>query len=120
MLCGKDHTTNYRGCDVYQKKLKEQPKKSSVVQRLQQKSAKLQIATKMFTPTQTYAQITTKDENTKTKVKTEVINNEPTIRNLMLMLNRFQAEVKDSFRQLTVGVEKLERSKQPKASQQKN
>ena len=33
---------------------------------------------KMFTPTQTYEQITTKDGNTQAKAKTEVINNEPT------------------------------------------
>ena len=73
----------------------------------------------MFTSTQTYAQTTTKQGNTQAKAKTEVINNEPTIRDLMQMLYRLQAEVKDSFSQLSIRVEKLERSKQPKASQQK-
>lgn len=112
-LCGKDHTSNYKGCEVYQKKLKEQqPKKSTVVQRLQERSTEPKVQPRAVTPDLSYAQAT-KDE------KAEPTANEPTIKDLMALLCNFQTEVKDGFRQLATRVEKLEKSKQPKQSQEK-
>lgn len=119
-LCEKNHTANYKGCEVYQKKLKEQQtKKSTVVQRLQQKPTKPKEPAKAVTTDQSYAQAARKSEDKQANDQAKSIDSEPTMKDVMKMLKHFQTEVKDSLSQLSIRVEKLEKSNQPKQSQKR-
>lgn len=92
----------------------QQPRKTTAVQRLQEKSKKAQIPTNPSTCSQTYVQVTDKTRNEQTKLT----NNEPTISDLMQMLSQFQTEMKGNFSQLSAMVERLEKSR-PSASESK-
>jgi hypothetical protein len=117
----KGHTANYKGCPVYQKKLKaQQPKKITVVQRLQNKSAKQQTAIIPTTSGLSYAQvIKTSDDIQKQDKKQNKANNEPTIGDVMKMLSQLQTDIMQNLGQLANRVEKLENKSKPLKKQVK-
>lgn len=121
-LCNqKGHTANYRGCEVYQRKLKsQQPKNTTVVQRLQKIPVKKQEQVKPSTTGLSYAQVSKKSLDKQTKNKTqETVTNEPTLTDMMLLLSQFQTEIKQSISQLARRVDKLEHKSKPPNKQVK-
>lgn len=121
VLCSqKGHTANYKGCSVYQNKLKaQQSKKETVVQRLK-KATKPQESVKPSTSGLTYAQITKMSADKQTQGKTQTTgNNEPNITDMMLMLREFQTEMRNNFSQLANRVKQLEKAAKPSNKQAK-
>jgi len=115
----KGHTANYKGCPVYQKKLKSQTQeKISAVQRMQANAAKPQ-ATAITTATSgiTYAQYSKKTvnkphfDNEQSKINNEQQNND-----IIKMLSQIQ----QTLSQLTERVEKLEKLQTTKQKSQQN
>ncbi len=121
VLCGqKGHPASYRGCEVYQKKMKgQQSKKVSVVQRLQEKPRKQHETVKPINTELTYAQVTKKGKQNK-NIQQNTVNNEPTIYDMMKMLSEFQTEIKQNLSQIAERLGKLENnSKTPNNTQKK-
>lgn len=81
--------------------------KTTVIQRLQNPLQKRELSLP-YTSGISYAQVT-KKTNQPNK-PSERQNNEPTMKDLMAMLNQFQSEMKNSFGQLACRVEKLKRA----------
>lgn len=119
-LCNeKGHPASYKGCPIYQKKLKTQQTKVSVVQRLKEKRDMPKMLITPSTSGLSYAQITkmsTDKQNTVTKAASSCT--EPTIADVMKMLSSFQADIKNSISQLSTRVDRLE-SKSPPTKKQK-
>lgn len=126
MLFGQSgHPANYKGCEIYQKKLKaQQPKRMTVVQRLQQKSCKQNEPIKQVTSEVSYAQIVKTSSDKQSQETTyEIATNEPTISDMMKMLSEFQNEMRKNFSQLGTRVGQLEKNSEPlltKRSKNKN
>lgn len=121
-LCNqKGHTANYKGCEIYQRKIKEyQPKKTTAVQRLQEKPSKPKEQVKPTISGLSYAQVTKNSRREQNQENEQQnINNEPTISDMMKLLSQFQTEMKNNFSQLATRVEKLEKSN-PLKKQVKN
>jgi hypothetical protein len=115
----KGHTANYKGCPVYQKKLKaQQPKKLTVVQRLQNKSAKQQTTIIPNTSGLSYAQVTKTSDDIQDK-KQNKAKNEPSIGDVMKMLCQLQTDIMQNLSQLANRVEKLENNSKPLNKQAK-
>lgn len=114
-LCNKDgHTANYKGCPAYQKKLKSQnqPAKSAV-NRLREHH---NTAIEAINPTTTglsYAQVTKKNTE-KTAAKKSPQPTEQSNNDIMLMLKKMQADIKDNIGQLSNRLAKLEQQQLPK------
>lgn len=110
-LCNqKGHTANYKGCEVYQKKLKAQnPEKITVARRLQDKPAVQQQTDEPSTSGLTYAQASQKPIAKQNQDnKQDKTSKEPTISDLMRTLSQYQNDIKQSLCQLADRVEKLE------------
>jgi len=106
VLCGKQgHPASYKGCEVYQRKVKAQlPRKTTVVQRLQEKPNQQYDTVKEGV---SYAQAA---NNLIIKKQNQEIpaTSEQTIDNIMKILGELQVEMRQNFSQLTIRVEKLE------------
>lgn len=112
----KGHTANYKGCPVYQNKIKSQQNyKPNIIQRLQTKSARPPI-TAITDDGLSYAQvakISVEEPNDKHKEdkKNRDGNNEPNINNMINILSQIQ----QTLCQLTERVGKLESISKPRS-----
>lgn len=115
-LCNeKGHPANYKGCPVYQNKLKSQQTKISVAQRVKEKKDKPDNQALPSTSGLSYAQVTNKSTEKPTTVKKLPLScNEPTITDVMKLLSSIQADMKKSISQLTNRVDRLENKSPPK------
>lgn len=111
----KGHPANYKGCPVYQNKLKSQQTKISVAQRVKEKKDKPDNQALPSTSGLSYAQVTSKStEKPNTVKKLPLSCNEPTITDVMKLLSSIQADMKKSISQLTNRVDRLENKSPPK------
>ena len=112
-LCNeKGHPANYKGCPVYQKKLKSQQTKVSVVQRVEKKKENQDIPS---TSGLSYAQVTKKSNDEPTIMKKlSPSYNEPTIADVMKLLDSIRSDMNKSIGQLTNRVNVLENKSPPK------
>lgn len=115
----KGHTANYKGCSVYQNKIKSQQNyKTNVIQRLQTKLAKPQTTITPTTDGLSYAQVSKLSVDKLNQDNKHIeVNNETNNNDIIKMLSQIQ----QTLGQLAERVGKLESiSKQPsKKSQQK-
>lgn len=107
----KGHTANYKGCPVYQNKIKSQQKyKASAVQRLQTKSVRPKTTNTPATVGLSYAQvIQISDDKLNQDNKHIEINNEPNNNVIIKMLSQIQ----QTLGQLAERVAKLENNSKP-------
>lgn len=114
-LCdGEGHTANYKGCPIYQRKIKSQNQKpKSAVERLREDKPKSTF--NPTTPGQSYAQVTKNPYNESNEIVNKLQNNEPSISDILSMLTVIKADINHNIELLSKRLDKLEAT-QPKAN----
>lgn len=119
-LCQNEgHTANYKGCSVYQKKIKNQNQQTkTVISRLRETRTTNTTTTKQTTSGKTYAQVTKNSTQNTAKPQTK----EPSISDILKLLNELKTDINHNIGQLSNRLEKLEKkpiTKNTKSQQQR-
>ncbi len=109
-LCEQEgHTANYKGCSVYQKKLKSQTQQvKPTVARLQEKNKEKPSMGKKVETGLSFAQVTKSNTEAGKENKNKSQKKEPSISDLLEMLTKIQSDIGNNISILSKRLDKME------------
>lgn len=115
-LCGQEgHPANYKGCQIYQKRVKAQEtKRKTVVQRMQEKPS---TPAEKVTAEKTYAQVVKATNNNQKQPNPQKTKSDTFIYDIKEMISNFQIEIKQNLSQISKRMEQLEIEAKPSKKQ---